>query len=411
MRFKISLAIILLLVTLGAVYVFKPTKYTLGPSVERSEIFEGAGYEAVDPNAYEVSIFAENFFSPTRIKITPDGKHLLVSQINGEVLAFNREGDDWSKTPYLVTKVETMFPGFPPDEAGLVGMTFSQDFSKNKKLFLLYTFKDSEGKIQNRISTATLWNIFGKLRSPKPKLIWQANIPGAGSHQIADAIAVTVGGKARILFLIGEGFDGKKAQDPTLHAGKLMSIDENGNDPIVHALGIRNGFALAKNPFDIENRILISDTGPDKYDRLIYTNPLLPGQLNFNWNGEQEKLAESVPDPNFEKVSDMVILRLTPTKTFTGLSFTKTGELFATFFGPTGTKETSPGKEVVKGKIDNLDGQPSIVFETIIKRASPANGKFGNPIGLEIDPESGDFFFADILEGRIYQVKVKGGDS
>lgn len=388
----------------------KPGKFTGGPTVDQSDIFQGVSYQPVDQISLEVNIFAENLFSPTRIKITPDGQHLLVSQINGEVLAFDKKGDGWNKKPYLVTKVDTKFPGFPPDEAGLTGMAFSQDFLNNKKLFLLYTFKEEGGTIQNRISVTTLRKVIGHLKGTKPQLIWQANTPGSGSHQIADAMPLDLNSEKRILFLIGEGFKAERSQNAQMHAGKVLSIKEDGSDTLVHALGIRNGYVMAKNPFDPKGRILISDTGPDKYDRLIYTNPTLPGQLNFGWDGNQDKLAEAIPDPNFKEVKDMTILRLRETKTFTGLAFTKDENLLATLFGQTGSPNNSPGKEIVRGKLTKLDGQPQILFETIIKRVEEAGGKLGNPIGLEINPQDGHFFFADVLEGRVYEVKSKGGD-
>lgn len=56
----------------------------------------------------------------------------------------------------------------------------------------------------------------------------------------------------------------------------------------------------------------------------------------------------------------------------------------------------------------DLSGQPEISFKTIIKRTKNADGKLGNPIGLEIDPQNNNFFFGDILEGRIYMVTPKG---
>lgn len=412
---KVLLFLVLLIIT---AFIFKdrlqtfsnPPKIKKGPSVDNSEIFSGISYEATNPDIFDVSILTKELFSPTRLKITPDGNHLLISQITGEVLALDRSQAGWSKEPYLVTKVETKFPGFPPDEAGLVGMIFSEQFKENGKLFLLYTFKDKDGKIQNRISTSSLREVDGKLKGSPPNQIFQANVAGNPSHQITDGISVDINGEPHLLFLIGEGFDAKRAQDPSVEAGKLILMNEDGSKRKIAALGIRNGYVLAKNPFDKEGRILISDTGPDKYDRLIYTDPLKIGQLNFGWNGDQEKLTRPIPDPNFPKVSDMVIYRLAETRTFVGLAFQKDGDVLATLFGKTGSKENSPGKEILLGKLTNLSGQPHISFQTILKRTSGANGKLGNPIGMEIDQKTGDFFFADILEGRIYQVKKKGGD-
>ncbi len=408
---KVLLALAL---TIAVLFVFKdklqsfftPTRINKGPSVDNSELYQGISYEPVNKNVYEISILADNLLSPTRIKISPDNKHLLVSQLTGEVLGFDRQSSGWSK-PYLVTKIDTKFPGFPPDEAGLTGIVFSKDYSKNGKIFLLYTFKEKDGKVRNRISSAILKEREGKLVSSSPKFIFQANIEGHSSHQITDGISVGLDGQTRLAFLIGEGFDAKRAQDPNLQAGKLMSIKEDGTDPKIHAMGIRNGYVLAANPKDSDGKILISDTGPDKYDRLIYTNPFLGDTLNFGWNGDQEKLAKPIPDPNFPKVSDMVIFRFPETRTFTGIAFKSDGSALITLFGKTGLKDNTPGKEILLAKLENLSGQPKISFTTIIKRVKDANGKFGNPIGMEIDPQTKDLFFLDVIEGRIYHVREK----
>lgn len=392
--------------------------------IPQEEIYQGVSYEANDPNQYEVKLLSSKLVSPTRIRLTPEGKHLLVSQITGELLAFNRTSNGFFDSPYLVTHVETKFPGFPPDEAGLVGITLSKNFEKNGKVFLLYTYKDESGATQNRISVTTLSSSNGKLSGSNPKLIYEANIPGTGSHQITDGVSLRIQGKQHLLVLIGEGFDGKRAQDPSKEGGKVILIQEDGSDPLgprpysenpkVEALGIRNAYVITRNPNDPEQRILIADTGPDKYDRLIYTKlgtglDLKP--LNFGWNGDQEKLKNPIPDPNNPSVSDMVIFRLPETRTFTGLTFLPgENKLLATVFGETGSPQNSPGKEIWIGELTNLSAQPKVSFKPIIRRVKEASGKLGNPIGLEVDPQTGNFFFADILEGRLYQVSLKGGD-
>lgn len=412
-------------------YILKPVSTSRPSPIEQSEIYQGISYQAVDQNAFEVSILSSNLVAPTRIKITPDRKYLLVSQITGEIFVFPRTDNGWGK-PYQLLKIDTKFPGFPPDEAGLVGMVFSKDYLKNGKLFLLYTFRDQSGETQNRISATVLSEKEGKLIASSPKQIYEDNFKGTGSHQITDGVSVNVNGQPNLLFLVGEGFDGKRSQDASSDGGKLLLIKEDGSSPSgqrpfsqnpkVQALGIRNGYALAINSFDKDNRILITDTGPDKYDRLIYTNPFGSKSLNFGWDGNEEKLKRRVPDPNFPEVNDMVIYRLPETRTFTGLSFhsgkgaiPKSDEnsqsILVTLFGKTGSKENNPGKEILLGKLTNLSGQPKISFQTIIRRSPSGDGKLGNPLGLEVDPKEGDFFFADILEGRVYWVKVKGGDN
>ncbi len=414
MKRVVLLVIILLLTT--AVYFFFLKRSSYAPpksQVKPEEIYQGVSYEALDSNKYQVTLLSDKLVSPTRIRITPDAKRLLVSQLTGEIMAFERTETGWSNTPYLVTHVDTKFPGFPPDEAGLTGMILSKNFEKNGKLFLLYTYKEKSGTIQNRISVTIIKEKNGKLKGSRPKLIYQANVSGAGSHQITDGVSLDINNKPHLMFAIGEGFDGKKAQEPNLEGGKIVLIQEDGSNPLgkrpfenpkIEAMGIRNAYVMTTNPND-QNKFLIGDTGPDKYDRLIYTNFDGSTRLNFNWNGDQEKLREAIPDPRNPKIRDMVIYRLPQTMTFTGLKFLPDNRVLAVVFGRTGSAENSPGKEIWLGKMSNLSGQPKISFETIIKRVKGADGKLGNPLGLEIDPETHDFFFCDILESRVYLVK------
>ncbi len=427
----------LTIVVIAAFLFLKPRPSKIPPPKEpipRNQIYQGSSYEPVNPDLFEVKLLADHLVSPTRIKMLPEGSYLLVTQLTGELIAFKRTSNDvWSNQADPVTVVSTRYPGFPPEEAGLTAVALSSDFARNRTAFLFYGYKDANVQHKNRIAKTVIKEIAGKLTGTPPQIIFESNTPGNPSHQIQEGIPVKIAGEPHLLFTIGEGLDGKKAQDPSLEAGKVMLIREDGSnpaglrpyaDPKVQALGIRNAFTLTPNPFDPRGKILLADTGPDRFDRLIYTNLFFPtGEsqraLNLGWNGDEPKLADPIPDPNYPQVKDMVILRLPETRTFTGLLFHPGGtkgipksdansqSVIATIFGKTGQPDPSPGKEIWLGKLTNLDSQPKIDFSPIIKRVGNAVGKLGNPIGLEIDPQTGNFFFADILEGRLYLVKPK----
>jgi len=418
MRKVIILLILLLPIFLYFFFQKRTTNYVPPKSqIKQEEIYRGISYEAVNPDIYQITLLSNKLVSPTRLRLTPDGQHLLVSQITGEILSFDRIATGWSETPYLVTRIDTKFPGFPPDEAGLTGIVLSKNFDQNGKLFLLYTYKDKDGTVQNRVSVTLLKDVNGKLKGTQPELIYQANVAGAGSHQITDGASLDINNQPHLLLAIGEGFDSKRAQDPNLEGGKIILIQEDGRDPLgirpyenskIEVVGIRNAYVMANNP-DTQNSFLIADLGPDKYDRLIYTKVGTGAKLNFNWNGDPEKLKEPIPDPNDFKIKDMIVYRLPEPMTFTGLKFfpDRSNQILAVLFGQTGSTQNSPGKEIWLGKMTNPAGQPKISFETIIKRVKEADGKLGNPIGLEIDPQTNNFFFADIMEGRVYMVGSK----
>jgi len=412
----------------------QPEPKTSPSPIPLDQIYKGVSYEPVNPDEFSVDLLSDHLISPTRIRLLPDQNHLLISQLTGEIIAFKRTGKDtWARQIDPVVNIPTHFPGFPPDEGGLTGITISADFDKNHTIFLSYSFKDKGGKTLNRISSSVLKDREGKLIGANPRLIYEANIDGAPSHQIQEAISVKINGAPHLIFPIGEGFKGERAQDPSLEAGKIILIKETGENPDgqhpfanpkIAALGIRNAFTLAQNSYDPLKRILIADTGPDHFDRLIYTTLYSQTSdtqkpLNFLWDGKEDTLKNPVPDPNHRDVKDSVIFRLPETRTFTGLIFHPGGKkgipisnsdsqsLIATIFGKTGWPDPSPGKEIWLGRLTNTNSQPKISFSPIIRRTKKATGKLGNPIGLELDAQNGNFFFADVLEGRLYLVKPK----
>ncbi|MBT5262612.1 MAG: hypothetical protein HOL80_01805, partial [Candidatus Magasanikbacteria bacterium] len=59
------------------------------------------------------------------------------------------------------------------------------------------------------------------------------------------------------------------------------------------------------------------------------------------------------------------------------------------------------------GQLKQVSHQPKITFTPIIIRSPEVEGSIGNPIGLTVDSQTGDIFFADILEGRVYVVSPK----
>lgn len=429
---------VLLIVLVGFVFLKRQKAITQKPVPSfADQIFSGLGYSAVDPTHFAISLFADQVPAPTRIKITPDGKHLLVTEITGQVIAFDRIGGEWSKTSYPLLNIDTHFPGLPPEEGGLTGVVFSSDFEKNGKLFLLHSFKDQDGKIFNRVSLSTVSSQENRLVATPPQQIFEANTIGSDSHQITDGIALKVGGVPQLLFAVGEGFNQNTAQNPSAESGKILMISEDGSNPVgerpfaqnpkIQAIGLRNAYVLTQNPYQSANQnlqnVMIADTGPNRFDRIIYPrlfslsgNKIQP--INLGWNGDEDNLQKPIPDPNHVGIKDMVLLRLPETRTFTGLAFhpgkgaipkstTEAQSILMTLYGKTGSTQNTPGKEIWLGRLSGSTTAPTLSTKPIIIRNPEAAGKMGNPIGLEIDPQTGNFFFADVVEGRIYQVSVK----
>jgi glucose/arabinose dehydrogenase len=426
--FKALASIILIATLIFSYNRFVKPKSIIGhqPTIPKDQLFDGVGYSPVNPKSFKVNLVSDQLFSPTRIRITPDGKHLLVSQLTGEVVAFNKKGTAWGK-PYMLTKIETSAPGFPPEESGLTSLVFASDYQSTGTIFLLHTYKDREGNLQNMVSRIEVSKFFGNLQSSDPIVIFTANTPAAPSHQITDGLGLEIEGQPHLLFLIGEGFVAERAQDPNIEGGKMMLIKADGSNPLgdrpfpdhrkIQALGIRNAYLLEQD--SLTQRLIIADTGTDVIDRLIYS-PLKID--NYLWDGSNESLLEPIPNPNNPNNTDVHLLRLVDTRTFTGASIhegrgaipqssDQARTILLTQFGKTGLPQNEPGKKILMGQITNLEEQPKLDLTPIIVRNPEAEGFLGNPIGLSIDPLNGNFYFADIIEGKLYQVIIlEGGE-
>ncbi len=394
--------------------VFFPAKTS---SQEKDyEVYQGVSYQAVDSEDFDISVITSSLNAPTRVRLSPNGNRLFASQLTGEVLVLEKKQSAWSE-PKIISKVETKFPGFPPEEGGLAGISLSHNFETDGKIFLFYTYKNQDGIIKNRIAAIRVFNFLGKTIATKPKQIFEANADGNASHQITDGYSLDIEGKPHLMFVLGEGFEAERALDPNLEAGKVMLIQHTGEDPLgkrpfeenprIEAIGIRNAFVLTKDAFDDKGRFIVADTGPSKYDRLIYAKLAQGTPFNFLWDGEESTLARAIPDPTDTTFEDIVISRLPETRTFTGVVFSKDSKIYTTVFGQTGSPSNTPGKEIWEGTITR-EIDEGIQFKPIIVRAEEAEGMLGNTLGLAYDEDSGTFYFLDIMEGRLYQ--AKGGD-
>lgn len=370
----------------------------------------------------QVSIFAENIPQITDIEITPNGKYMLAGSLTGTIYAFGKVDNEWKLQTKPFFEVNTSQPGYPPREAGLTGIILGADFEKSGDVFFNYSFAVNDKLFKNRVARVTLAKdgqrinkvCCSTVKGTNPKIIFEANTPGAVAHQIEDGVSLTVDGSPHILFGVGEGFQASRALDPQAESGKLILIDRSGRksagtrpfeNPNIQAIGLRNPPDIAVNP---ENgKVAVADTGPDNYDRLIYSKLVDIGgenvkRISLNWDGTEQSLKNIVPDP-FES-GDMIIYRWKPTKTPVALNFSKNGKLLVTLFGKSGSKSNKPGKEILLGTITE-GRQDRIVFETLVTRSPEGEGKLGNPIATAIDPITGEIYFSDIMEGRIYVVK------
>ncbi|MBP9814335.1 PQQ-dependent sugar dehydrogenase [Candidatus Woesebacteria bacterium] len=424
MRRFLLLLCVALTVAAGA-YLFTRTRTPL--FVQSKVSIATPTYKGAGSIRAEVSIFDE-VAQVTQIDVSPDGNYMLVGTLGGTVWVYQRVDGVFRRQsePFFVLK--TSQPGFPPEEAGLTGVAYGSDFEKSGDVFLLYSFAFEKKSFRNRVTRVQFTKRGDRVVGINPQQIFEANTAGTGSHQIQDGVGVMVAGKPHLLFTVGEGFVGERALDPTKEAGKVMLVQRDGKEPMgvrpypespkVQALGIRNAPAIGINPKN--GKVAIGDTGPNNYDRFLYgtvfdTAGFNIQKLSFNWNGTEESLKKSAPDL-YDAGKEMVLHRWVPTETAVNIAFYENTTLtklkdnqqyvLVVLFGRTGEKNNTPGKKIMLGTLEE-GRQNRLLLSPLIDRAAIGEGQLGHPIGLGVDRSTGDIYFGDIMEGRIYKVSLK----
>ena len=383
-------------------------------------------YKAASTISTTVSVFDE-VAQVTQIDISPDGNYMLVGTLGGTVWVYQRVDGVFRRQskPFFVLK--TSQPGFPPEEAGLTGVVFGADFAESGDVFLLHSFAFEKKSFRNRVTRVQFVKRGNRVVGINPEQIFEANTAGTGSHQIQDGIGIIMAGKPHLLFTVGEGFEGERALDPTKEAGKVMLIQRDGKEPLgvrpypespkVQALGIRNAPAIGMNPKN--GKVAIGDTGPNNYDRFLYgvvfdKAGFNTQKLSFNWNGTEESLKKGASDL-YDAKKEMVLYRWVPTETAVNIAFYENQKLpklkenqtyaLVVLFGRTGEKNNTPGKKIMLGVVEE-GNQNKLSMSPLVDRAEAGEGKLGHPIGLGVDRTTGDIYFGDIMEGRIYKVSL-----
>lgn len=398
-----------------------------------SEIAELLNYEVVSPFTYKISLFDQNVGQITRIRITPDGNTMFAATLAENIHVYRKVNGKFVKQDKPFFSLATNLPGFPPEESGLSGLVLGADFEASGDVFLLYAANigsEEKPRLKNHITRIRVVERTDGLFGEDPVLIWEGETDSAPSHQIQGGVGVMIQNIPHLIVNVGDAVRGDLSHDLSKDIGKVLLMQRNGEDPVpvgerpfpaspkVQAVGLRNAFDIAINPFDPLRRFAIGDTGTDRFDRFIY-GALINFKGNtagadLQWDGTNASLEKAVPDANVSGTPDMILHRWDPTETVTDIVFLEggrgnlpksnadTSSVLVSIFGKTGSTEKTPGKEIMLGRL--LTGNaPQLELFPFIRRSEAGRGSVGHPLGLAVDPVSGTVYFGDILEGNMYQ--------
>jgi glucose/arabinose dehydrogenase len=243
-------------------------------------------------------VVAEGLEVPWELVFPPDGR-ILVTERPGRVRVI-RNGA-LQQAPWATLPVASV------SESGLMGMALHPQFATNGHLYVCYTYRDSGGRLANRV--ARLTDVEG--RGVNHQVVLDG-IPGAPIH---DGCRLGFGPDGKLYVAMGDAAAAGQAQNLGSLSGKVLRLEADGSAPIdnpfpgsyIYTYGHRNPQGLAWHP--VTGDLFITEHGPDTNDEV---NILHPGG-NYGW----PDILGAVNNPRFRDP----ILTFTPTIAPAGAAF------------------------------------------------------------------------------------------
>ena len=251
-----------------------------GVSIVRAEIRVGDFPQEVadqflkEPDGVIVESWVENLNIPWEL-VFMNEERALVSERDGRVRLI--ESGVLQTEPYL--EIELTAVG----EGGLMGMALHPDYPDKNYLYIMYTYRDADGNVLNRVSRFN-----AKEDSAENEEILIEAIPGGRNH---NGGRIAFGADGMLYITTGDSWNREISQDLNNLGGKILRLTPEGNIPEdnpyanspVYSLGHRNPQGLAWHPET--NDLFISDHGPSGEDGLRAKDRIKqvnPGD-NFGW--------------------------------------------------------------------------------------------------------------------------------
>jgi aldose sugar dehydrogenase len=239
------------------------------PFPDGSQIFDTLG------PSIRVSPLVKGLANPWSLAFLPDG-NMLVTEKTGR-LRLVRNG---ILVPQPIAGVPAVFAG---GQAGLMDIALHPRFADNSLIYLTYSKPGERGA-----TTALARARFDGTELSQVRDIFVADNWSLGSDHFGSRIAF---GRDGMLYMtIGERNDRKRAQDLTIHGGKVLRLKDDGTAPAdnpfagrngvrqeIYSYGHRNLQGLAFHP--TTGVLWETEHGPQGGDEL---NMILPGK-NYGW--------------------------------------------------------------------------------------------------------------------------------
>ncbi|HVE81078.1 MAG TPA: PQQ-dependent sugar dehydrogenase [Candidatus Dormibacteraeota bacterium] len=233
--------------------------------------------------APRIAVLAENLEIPWAIAFLPD-KSLLVTERPGKVRLVGADGKLKSEPLLVLDDV------WAQSEGGLLGIAVHPEFSKNRLVYLYYTYG---GVGENTFNRVVRYRLEGDKLTSRSMVV--DGIPGANNH---NGGRIKFGPDRFLYIATGDAQEPSLAQDKNALAGKILRVTDDGKpapgNPFgsrVYSYGHRNPQGLA---WDSRGQLWATEHGQITQDEV---NKITAGG-NYGWptvRGEQQREGMAAP--------------------------------------------------------------------------------------------------------------------
>ena len=227
-------------------------------------------------SGFSETLIATGLSRPTAMSFAPDGR-VFVCQQSGQVRVIK----DGALLAASFISLDVDAAG----ERGLLGVAFHPNFVANQFVYLYYTAKSPA--LHNRVSRFTA-NGDVVVPGSEQIILDLNNLTGATNH---NGGAMHFGQDGKLYIAVGENATGSNSQTLSNLLGKILRINPDGSIPednpfyqsatgnnrAIWALGLRNPFTFAFQPFT--QRLFINDVGQNTWEEI---NDGIAG-ANYGW--------------------------------------------------------------------------------------------------------------------------------
>jgi glucose/arabinose dehydrogenase len=241
------------------------------------------------PNV-EVEVVMGGLQTPWAIAFAPDGR-IFITERPGRIRIV-RDGR-LQKEPWME------IDAYEVSEAGLLGLALHPAFGQERFVYAAYTYRDSGGRLKNRLARLRDDPAAGKGAMDK---ILLDGIAGNNNH---NGGRVRFGPDGKLYWTMGDAQDTGTSQDLSSLNGKILRLNPDGTIPSdnpfpkspVYSYGHRNPQGLAWQPKTA--RLYATEHGPSGFQGccLDEVNYIEPGR-NYGWpaiRGDQTQTNMVVP--------------------------------------------------------------------------------------------------------------------